>query len=80
MRVTTIKNGISFLIVVLGIFIGYKNAVIHKINNIFDILLHTTFDIAISEFHWKADIMLTINSGADVPNATIVRPITSDEI
>ena len=33
-----------------------------------------------AELPSKAAIILTINSGNDVPNATTVRPITSEEI
>jgi len=46
----------------------------------FEILLHNIFDIAKSVSQEKADIIFTTNSGALVPNATIVKPITSEEI
>jgi len=46
----------------------------------FEILLHTTFEIETSEFHQKADNILTTNSGAEVQNAIIVNQITSEDI
>ena len=46
----------------------------------FDILLQITFEIAKSAFQLKADIMLVTNSGALVPKATTVKPITKFEI
>ena len=46
----------------------------------FAILLPTTFEIARSLFPSSNETKLTTNSGADVPNATTVSPITRDEI
>jgi hypothetical protein len=40
------------------------------------ILLPTTFPTAIILFPLIEEIRLTTNSGADVPNATTVKPIT----
>jgi len=77
---TNIKYGISFFIVDFGKVIGAINAVIHKINNIFDILLHNIFDTAKSVFPVNHEIRLMTNSGALDPNATIVNQITSDDI
>jgi hypothetical protein len=72
-----IINGISLLTVDLGIAIGYMIAVIHNIRNIFDIFDPTIFQIAIAVFHSNALITFTTSSGAEVPKATMVRPITS---
>jgi hypothetical protein len=44
------------------------------------ILLPTTLPIAISALPCIEDRRLITNSGADVPNATIVRPITRSDI
>jgi len=55
-------------------------AVTHKINKIFDKLLHNIQDIAISNvslFHLIAATTFTTSSGIEVPNATIVSHITS---
>lgn len=43
-------------------------------------LLPSTFPIAISVLPDMLAKMLTISSGAEVPNATMVKPITIDEI
>ena len=51
--------------------------VIPRIIKIFKILLPTMFPIVISALPFKAAVMLTAASGALVPIATIVRPITS---
>ena len=50
------------------------------VNKIFAILLPITFPIEISKCPFIVDVKLTINSGNDVPIATIVNPITSSEI
>jgi hypothetical protein len=47
----------------------------HKINRVFEILLHKTFDIDKSVFHHKADITFTANSGALVQKAITVSQI-----
>ena len=74
------QNGISFHTVFFFAVIGYIIAVIHIIKRIFAILLHNIFHIAKSVFHSRAEITFTINSGADVQNATIVNQITIEEI
>jgi len=43
-------------------------------------LLQTTFAIAKSVFQFNVDIKLTTNSGAEVPKATTVSHITSEDI
>jgi hypothetical protein len=77
---TRIAKGISFFIVLFGIFTGKISAVTQRIKSTFTILLPTTFEIAICVFPSSADIKLTTNSGAEVPNATTVSQITSEEI
>jgi hypothetical protein len=47
-----------------------------NIAKILNILLPTIFPIVISEFFDIDANTFTINSGAEVPNATIVKPIT----
>ena len=59
-------------------FWNFKGLIIEhipKIKNKFAILLPTTFPIDISECPSIAAVVLTINSGIDVPIATIVSPI-----
>lgn len=53
--------------------------VIPKTSRILKILLPTTFPIAISDCFFNDAITEVTISGADVPNATIVRPITASE-
>jgi hypothetical protein len=57
-----------------------RRLVAQRIRRIFAILLQTTFPRTISLFHWILASRLTISSGIEVPNATIVRPITRLEI
>ena len=45
----------------------------------FAILLPITFPTARSVFPFAAEKRLTVSSGAEVPKATIVRPITISE-
>ena len=52
-------------------------AVMPKMIRIFKILLPTIFPMVISAFPFSAAVVLTAASGALVPMATIVRPITS---
>lgn len=52
----------------------------HKIRRIFAILLHKIFPITNQEFHHMLEITFTTNSGAEVPNATMVSQITISEI
>jgi hypothetical protein len=49
---------------------------IPRIKRIFTIFDPTIFPMAISVLPLRAALIFTISSGADVPNATIVRPIT----
>lgn len=51
-------------------------AVIPKITKIFIMLLPTTLPNVIADLPFNADIMFTTSSGAEVPKATIVSPIT----
>ena len=75
-----ITRGISLLIVPSPTFIGKTNAVQPIIIRILKILLPTTLPIAISALPLIDDSRLITNSGADVPKATIVSPITKSEI
>ena len=72
----SITRGISFVILVLATFIGSTTAVTPTIINTLKMLLPTTLPIAISVLPLKEDMRLTMSSGAEVPNATIVKPIT----
>lgn len=51
--------------------------VIQRTSKILKILLHTTFPIAISDCRLSDAIIEVTISGAEVPNATIVSPITA---
>ena len=75
-----ITNGISLLIVPSPTFIGKTKAVQPIIIRILKILLPTTLPIAISALPLMDDNKLMTNSGADVPKATMVKPITKSEI
>ena len=75
-RADRITNGISLLIMLFSTFIGITRATHPIIMRILKILLPTTFPIANSALPLIADNELITNSGADVPKATIVRPIT----
>jgi hypothetical protein len=69
-------SGISFNTVFFNIVSGKIKEETPRIKKMLKILLPITFPIAISEFPVYAAYVLTINSGADVPNATTVKPIT----
>src|SRR5699024_7417349 len=73
-------KGISFLIVCLSTFNGYKNAATPTISDVFNILLLTILPMDISELLLIAAIILTVASGALVPKATIVKPTSSGDI
>ena len=75
--VTSNKIGISFRITALLILNGIMRTAKPKITNIFEMLLPITFPNNISAFPAKCELKEIANSGADVPNATIVRPITA---
>jgi hypothetical protein len=53
---------------------------IHKIKNTFEILLPKILPIAIAAFPLMLANIFTTNSGIEVPKATIVSPITIEEI
>jgi hypothetical protein len=59
--------------------IGLIKAEIPRINARLHMFEPTIFPSAISELPRNADVVDTINSGAEVPKATIVRPITRGE-
>ena len=73
-------NGISFITVFFFAVRGYIIAARPSIKSMFAMLLPKIFPIAISVFPFMLANILTINSGADVPKATMVRPITMFEI
>ena len=59
---------------------GSTTAVQPIIIKALNVLLPTTLPIAISALPFKAESTLITNSGAEVPKATMVRPITRSEI
>ncbi len=67
--------GISFFTVFLEIFIGQTIAVMPTMTRTLKMLLPTTLPTARSGVFLKADMRLTKSSGAEVPIATIVRPM-----
>lgn len=73
-------NGISLLMVPSPTLMGSTAAVHPIIIKALKVLLPTTLPIAISALPFKAESTLITNSGADVPKATMVRPITKSEI
>ena len=75
--VIKIKIGISFFITTFSILNGTIKTAKPKITNIFEMLLPITFPNSISAFPAKCELKEIANSGADVPNATIVKPITA---
>ena len=79
-NVETIITGQSILIELRDTTRGYIMAVTPSIKAILAIFDPTTLPIAISGFPLKAACILTRSSGAEVPKATIVIPITSGEI
>ena len=70
------EKGISFQTVLLLTIRGVMIAETPRIRRIFAILLPTTFPMAISDDPSRTEKILTISSGAEVPNATTVSPIT----
>ena len=70
-------NGISYLTVVFATAIVVITDAKPKMMKMLRMLLPTTFPTVISTFPFKAAVRLTAASGALVPMATIVRPITS---
>lgn len=73
-------TGKSTNLVCLSIGIGKMRTVAPKTRAMFAMFEPITLPTAIPALSFKALVMLTINSGADVPNATIVIPITKGEI
>lgn len=69
-------KGNSFLTVSSFTFIGLITAAIPKIKSIFKILLPITLPRTISVFPLASALIDTANSGALVPKATIVSPIS----
>jgi hypothetical protein len=73
-------NGISFQVVLLDIVSALTLAVSHRIRRILAILDQMIFPMTMSFASLTLPIILTTSSGADVPNATIVSPITRSDI
>ena len=73
--VTNIVIGNSFFTVLFFTFNAWNIDDAPRISKIFKILLPITFPSTISPLPDRRDFTLTANSGALVPNATIVRPI-----
>ena len=73
-------SGISLANVPLPMGIGATMAVHPTIIRVLKILLPTTLPIANPALPLKEDNKLITNSGAEVPRATIVRPITRLEM
>ena len=59
---------------------GAKRAVQPTIIKVLKMLLPTTLPTAMSALPFRADDTLTVSSGADVPKATMVSPITMEGI
>src|SRR5574344_1975510 len=74
----TVK-GTCIHVVALSTVKGRMSADSPKIPKILKILLPTRFPKAISELSSREEKMFTTNSGADVPKATIVKPIIISE-
>ena len=70
------ENGISFFTVDGLMTIGATTAAHPTMSMAFMMFEPTTFPTAISGVPFRADIRLTKNSGIEVPQATMVRPIT----
>ena len=74
------EKGTSLNIVECFACNGYTRAATPRTSQVFAIFEPITFHSASSVCHLIAESIFTNNSGADVPNATIVKPITSGEI
>ena len=74
------QRGISLRNVFWEMTIGAKSAVQPTIIKVLKMLLPTTLPMAMSALPFRAEDMLTVSSGADVPKATMVSPITMDGI
>ena len=73
-------SGISRLSIPRPTAMGLTRAVQPTIISMLKMLLPTTLPTAMSALPCRADRMLMTSSGADVPKATIVRPMTRFEI
>ena len=71
-----ILKGISFLIVACLTGRAETRAVAHQINSKFEIFDQITLEMSNSASPLAEAIRFTKSSGADVPNANIVRPTT----
>lgn len=69
-------KGISYLNVLFLTGTAVKSAAIPRIRKTLSILLPITLPTAIPALFWNAEFILIAASGALVPKATIVRPIT----
>jgi len=74
------ENGTSLYIVELFAWSGYTTAAAPRTSHVFAIFDPITFQRASSVCHFNAENTFTKSSGADVPKATIVRPITRGDI
>ena len=75
-----IQRGISRFSVLRVMAIGAKRAVQPTITRVLNVLLPTTLPMAMSALPFRAEDMLTVSSGAEVPKATMVSPMTMDGI
>ena len=73
-----IHRGISRFSVLRVMAIGAKRAVQPTITRVLNVLLPTTLPMAMSALPLRAEDMLTVSSGAEVPKATMVSPMTMD--
>ena len=76
----SMQRGTSLVMVLLGTCRGTMAAVQPRINRTLKMFDPTTLPIARSGLPLKAESTLTVSSGAEVPKATIVRPITKFEM
>ena len=74
------QRGISRFSVLRVMAIGAKRAVQPTIIRVLNVLLPTTLPMAMSALPFRAEDMLTVSSGAEVPKATMVSPMTMDGI
>ncbi len=79
-RAPSNANGISFHTVPLDIERDLMQAVSPRIRSMFAIFDQTMFHNTSSLAPLRLPTILTTNSGAEVPNATIVNPITRSDI
>src|SRR3989338_10741163 len=72
-------NGTSFQTVECSSLTPFIHATMPRMSRMLAMLEPTTLPTAMSVTPLIADVILTESSGADVPNATIVRPMTSED-